>query len=273
MADVVAVFRSPQPHIRRVAVDRPWSWLAAGWRDLVAAPGASLAFGAITVLAGWCAAALLFWFDLPFLVLPLSAGFFFIGPFMAVGLYEISRRLETSLPIDLDAAFGAWRRNPEQIALMGLLLLLLHLAWMRAAQLLFAIFEWRSVPSWDRFMDLAWHSARSLPFLAVGVAIGAVLAAAAFAIGAFSMPYLLDRRGANLFEAIATSVAAVRHNIRPMLLWAGLIVLLVALAMIPGLLGLVVVLPVVAHATWHAYRDVVRFAATEVTDAGSPEPA
>jgi len=115
------------------------------------------------------------------------------------------------------------------------------------------------VPSWDRFMDLAWHSARSLPFLAVGVALGAVLAGVAFAIGAFSMPYLLDRRGANLFEAIATSVTAVRLNIRPMVLWASLIVVLVALAMVPGLLGLVVVLPVVAHASWHAYRDIVRF--------------
>ena len=108
-------------------------------------------------------------------------------------------------------------------------------------------------------MDLAWHSARSLPFLAVGVALGAVLASVAFAIGAFSMPYLLDRRGANLFEAIATSVTAVRLNVRPMVLWAALIVVLVALAMVPGLLGLVVVLPVVGHASWHAYRDIVRF--------------
>jgi len=80
-----------------------------------------------------------------------------------------------------------------------------------------------------------------------------------FAVGAFSMPYLLDRRGANVFEAIATSVAAVRLNLRPMLLWAGLIVVLVALAMVPGLLGLVIVLPLVAHASWHAYRDIVRF--------------
>ena len=76
-------------------------------------------------------------------------------------------------------------------------------------------------------------------------------------IGAFSLPYLLDRRSSNVFEAIATSVTAVRLNLRPMLVWAGLITLLVALAMVPGLLGLVIVLPVVGHATWHAYRDLV----------------
>ena len=270
MAETVAVFRAPQPHIRKVALDRPWLWLGAGWRDLRAAPLPSLAYGAASVIAGWLAISLLLWFDLPYLVLPLSAGFFFVGPFMAVGLYEISRRLESGLPVDVEGTLLAWRRNPDQIALMGLLLLLLHLAWLRAAQLLFAVFEWPTVPSWDRFLDLAWHSARSLPFLTAGIAVGAVLAAVAFAIGAFSMPYLLDRRDANLFEAIATSVTAVQLNLRPMLLWAGLIVLLVVLAMIPGLLGLVVVLPVVAHATWHAYRDIVRF---PIKDAGSPAAA
>lgn len=258
MSDTIAVFRA-QPRIRQVAVDRAWSWLGAGWRDLWVAPFYSLAFGAAAVVAGWLVIALLLWRDLPYLVLPISAGFFFVGPFMAVGLYEISRRLENGLLVDSESTFLAWRRNPDQIALMGTVLLLLHLAWMRAAQLLFALFVWRTVPSWDQFLDLAWYSARSLPFLAIGVAVGAALAALAFAIGAFSMPYLLDRRDANLFEAIATSVAAVRLNLRPMLLWAGLIVVLVALAMVPGLLGLVIVLPVVAHASWHAYRDIVRF--------------
>jgi uncharacterized membrane protein len=260
MSDSVAVFPSPQPRIQQVPLDRAWTWLGAGWRDLWSVPGASLAYGTLVVVAGWLAIALLSWADLPYLVLPLTAGFFFVEPFLAVGLYDASRRLEQGMPAGLAATVGAWRRNPDQIALMGLLLLLFHLAWMRVAQLLFALFDWPSVPSWERFVDLAWHSARSLPFLAVGVAIGALMAGTAFVIGAFSMPYLLDRRDSNLFEAIATSVAAVRLNVRPMLLWAGLIAFLVALAMVPGLLGLVIVLPVVGHATWHAYRDVVRFA-------------
>lgn len=259
MSEPVAVFQGPSPQIRRVPIDRPWVWLAAGWNDLWAAPASSLAWGAGAVAAGWASVALLLWFEQPWLVLPLSAGFFFVGPFMAVGLYETSRRLGAGLPVDGRATLGAWRRNPDQIALMGVVLLLLHLAWMRAAQLLFALFQGQGVPSWDRFSDVLWHSARSLPFLAAGVAIGAALAALAFVIGAFSIPFLLDRRHSNVFEAIATSVAAVRLNPRPMLLWAGLIVILVAMAMVPGLLGLVVVLPVVAHATWQAYRDVVVF--------------
>lgn len=259
MSDTIAVFPTPPPRIRRIAVDRPWMWLAAGWRDLLAAPTCSLTVGAAAVLAGWLVIALLLWIDLPYLVLPLSAGFFFVGPFLAVGLYEISRRREAGLVVDAESTLLAWRRNPDQIALMGALLLLMHLAWMRTAQLLFAVFEWQTVRSWDRFFDLAWNSTRSLPFLAVGVALGAVLAGLVFMIGAFSMPYLLDRRTANIFEAIATSVVAVKANWRPMLLWASLIVVFVGLAMVPGLLGLVVVLPLVAHASWHAYRDIVRF--------------
>ena len=262
MSETMAVFPTPQPRIRRVPVDRPWMWLAAGWRDLLAAPFCSLAIGAASVLAGWLAIALLLWIDLPYLVLPLGAGFFFVGPFLAVGLYEISRRVEVGLVVDAESTLLAWRRNPDQIALMGTLLLLFHLAWLRTAQLLFALFEWRTIPSWDRFFDIAWYSARSLPFLAFGVALGAVLAGLVFMIGAFSMPYLLDRRTANIFEAIATSVVAVKANWRPMMLWAGLIVVFVALGMVPGLLGLLVVLPLVGHASWHAYRDVVSFEPT-----------
>ena len=259
MHETIAVFPTPQPHIRRVPVDRAWVWLAAGWRDMLSEPRQSLTWGLVPVAAGWCAAALFLWFDLPYLLIPLGAGFFFIGPFVAGSFYEISRRREIGLPVDREAVATAWRRNPEQIALMGVVLLVFHLAWMRLAQLLFALFEWRSVPSWDRFSDVVWYSSRNLPFLMVGIVCGAALAAAAFAIGAFSIPYLLDRKSSNLFEAIATSITAVRQNIRPMLLWAALIVFLVVVGMIPGLIGLVVTLPVIGHATWHAYRDVVVF--------------
>lgn len=260
MTGTVAVFRAPQPYVRRVSVDRPWVWLTAGWRDTVAAAGISLSYGFMLAAAGWLAIALLLWLELPYLVLPLSAGFFFVGPFVAVGLYEVSRRLERGLVVDGETALFAWRRNPSQIALIGVLFLLFHIFWMRSAQLLFALFEWRTLPSWDRFADLLWHSARSLPFFAAGVGLGAILAMVAFSIGAFSIPYLLDRRSSNLFEAIATSIAVIRANPRPMALWAGTIVVLIVLGMVPGLLGLVVALPLVAHATWHAYRDIVQFA-------------
>jgi uncharacterized membrane protein len=259
MSDSTAVFRAPQPHIQQIPVDRPWKWLGAGWRDLLATPLLSLACGAVPVVAGWLSAILLIWLDVPYLLLPLGAGFFFVGPFIAVGLYEISRRRETGLPVDFESVAFAWRRNGDQIALMGVFMLVFHLVWMRIAQLLFALFDWRTVPSWDRFADIVWYSSRSLPFLACGIVCGAVLAAVVFTVGAFAIPYLLDRRESNLFEAIATSVAAVRLSPKPMLLWAALIVFFIVLGMVPGLIGLVVTVPLVGHATWHAYRDIVTF--------------
>jgi uncharacterized membrane protein len=115
------------------------------------------------------------------------------------------------------------------------------------------------MPSWDRFADVVWFSSRSLPFLATGIVCGAVLAAVVFAIATFAIPYLLDRREANLFEAIATSVAAVRLNLPAMALWAAMIVFMVAVGMVPGLLGLAIAVPLAGHATWHAYRDIVVF--------------
>jgi uncharacterized membrane protein len=259
MVDTVPVFPGPPPRIRRVPIDRPWTWLEAGWRDFLGAPRVSLLYGLTPAITGWIASVLLIWFDLPYLVLPFSAGFFFVGPFIATGLYEVSRRRENGLSVDARATFCAWRRNPEQIALLGLLFLLFHLAWMRVAQLLFALFAWHDLPAWDRFSDVIWYASHNLPFLTFGVICGAVLAALAFVIGAFSIPYLLDRRDSNLFEAIGTSAAAVRVNLRPMLLWAALIVFLIAVGMVTGLIGLVVTLPVTGYATWHAYRDVVAF--------------
>ena len=172
----IDVPQQPEPRIAQVSLDRPWMWLLAGLRDLMAAPVLGLSYGLALTAIGWLAGALLMLFDLPYLLLPLTAGFFFAGPFVAVGTL-----------------------------------------------------------------------------------IGAVLALFVFAIGALSIPYLLDRPRAKVVEAIAVSVTGLRRNPKPMLLWAGLIAILVVHALIPAFFGLIIVLPIVAHATWHAYRDIVRF--------------
>src|SRR5690242_8880680 len=117
MSQTVPVFHGPLPRIRRVPIDRPWVWLNAGWRDFVATPAISLLYGLVPVFAGWIAITLLVWFDQPYLVLPLSAGFFFVGPFIAVGLYEVSRRRQAGFRVDAESTVLAWRHNPEQIAL------------------------------------------------------------------------------------------------------------------------------------------------------------
>jgi len=242
--------------IRVVPVDRPWLWLAAGWRDFVRAPWVCLTYGFGLVAVSFALSVGLMLADLGYLVLPLAAGFMLIAPVLAVGLYEISRRMEHGRAASLGAAVLAWRRNALQIALAGLVLMLLHLVWVRIAMLLFALFFQDVQPTISGLADALLMSKSGLPFLAVGTVLGAILATIVFAISAVSIPMLLDR-DVGVATAIAASVAVVRANLRPMALWAALIVVFTALGLATFYIGLAVALPLIGLATWHAYRDMV----------------
>jgi uncharacterized membrane protein len=256
MAETLHVFAGPGPEIRRIEIDRPWAWLSAGWNDMLAAPRISLACGALVAGASIALAATLLVVDLPWLLLPMAAGFFLVAPLVAVGLYETSRRLEAGERPTLAGALGAVRRHLGPLANLGVVLMLLHLLWVRVATLLFALFFDGAHPGWGTIIDTVFFSPASLPFLATGCLVGFMLACAAFAIGAVSIPMLLDR-DAGVFAAIVTSIAAVRLNWRPMALWAALIVVFIAAGMATFFLGLAVAMPLIGHATWHAYRDLV----------------
>jgi uncharacterized membrane protein len=256
MSQVVPVFAHPSPQIQRVALDRPWAWLGAGWKDLTRTPQVSLAYGAVLVAISWALTLALAFAGWVYVVLPLIAGFFLVAPVLAVGLYETSRRLALNLPVTLADSLAAWRRNGTQIAYLGLVLMLINLAWVRIATLLFALFFYDRNPGWDGLINALLFSSESLPFLLTGAVIGAGLAALVFAIGAVSIPMLLDR-DVNVFTAIATSWMAVQINWKPMALWAALIVVFTGLGLVTFYIGLAVVLPLIGHATWHAYRDLV----------------
>ncbi len=256
MSDAIPVFTTPSPRIRVVPVDRPWVWLARGWNDLVQAPRVCLAYGIALVAANFGLTAGLLLADVPYLLLPLAAGFMLIAPVLAVGLYEVSRRLERGEVTTIGEAALAWRRNGLQIALFGLVLMLFHLAWVRTASLLFALFFQDVHPSLDGLADALLHSSIGLPFLIIGALIGAVLATGVFSISVISIPMLLDR-DVGVVTAIATSVTAVLANRQAMALWAGLIVVFTGLGIATLYLGLALALPLVGLASWHAYRDLV----------------
>lgn len=241
-------------NVRRVADDQPWMWLARGWQDLARAPLVSLAYG-----AGLVGFSLLLMFGLlrlerMHLFLPLSGGFFMIAPLAAVGLYDTSRRLEAGLPVNLWIALTEWRR-PMQVMLFGLILGLLHVAWVRVAMLWFALYFSGETPPLDAIPFYLLEPA-NLPFLVIGTLMGGVFALVAFAISAVSLPMLLDR-DVDPVTAVMTSIAAVRRNPKAMMLWAGLIVLFTAFGIATFFVGLGLLFPLVAHATWHAYRDLV----------------
>ena len=242
------------PNVRRITTRQPWQWLGAGWRDLWRAPAASLAYGLLFVLMGYL---LVYTVEGQFQsVLALTTGFLLVGPFLAMGLYDISRRLEAGEPVSLGRALTAWRGNVLPIALFGVVVGLLMIVWSRVAVVLFAVLMGGRTLRLDASAAQFLFSGSGLTFVLVFTVVGVVIAAAVFAISVVSIPMMLDRK-ADFMTAILTSIAAVRANPAPMALWAALIMLFTGLGLLTFYLGLVLALPLIGHATWHAYRSLV----------------
>lgn len=242
--------------VRKIGVDRPWVWLQAGWNDLSRAPDVSLTYGALFVGASFMLSLVLWFADLIYLLLPLAAGFMLVGPILAVGLYDVSRRLERGQRPYMFLALRAWRANPGPILSMGAILMLFLLAWIRVALLIFALFFGLEPPSWDRLITAILFSVEGVPFLLVGTLVGGAFAALAFAISAVAIPILLDR-DVGIPTAVFTSVSAVLRNWRVMIGWGALVTLFTVAGIVTFYVGLAVTLPLIGHATWHAYRDLV----------------
>lgn len=262
MAEAVPVYSGPAPAIRKIELDRPWRWLAAGWQDMRRTPVVSFAYGALAAVTGYLITFGLWASGLIYLTLPLVAGFLIVGPILTVGLYEASRRGEQGLDTTLGQALAAFTRNGSQIALMGVALLLLMFAWVRIAALIFMLYWGLEPPSFEDLVVNTFLRPSALPFLVFGTAVGGALALVAFSISVVSIPFLLDREDANVIDAIATSFRAVQTNPAPLLFWGALIVVFVAAGLLTLYLGLIVVLPLVGHASWHAYRDLVEVRAS-----------
>ncbi|HIC80327.1 MAG TPA: DUF2189 domain-containing protein [Kiloniellaceae bacterium] len=245
------------PPVRRLELERPWAWLSAGWQDMWQAPGVSLTYGAIFTLVSFVITAGVLLADLTYLLLPLVAGFMLVGPMLAVGLYETSRRLETGAPVTLGAALFVATRSPMRLAFLGVTLMIVLLVWMRLATLLFALFLGTTeVPPMAEIVPTLLFTPNGLSLLIVGSAAGALLATLVFAISVISVPLLMER-DIDFMTAVITSIQSVLRNPKPMLLWAWLVALLTAGGLVTLYLGLVVTFPLVGHATWHAYRDTI----------------
>lgn len=242
--------------VRRLTADDPGRWLTAAWGDFRRAPALSLTYGFALVLCGYLVAMILLGMDLESLLPVTTAGFFLIAPILAVGLYDVSRRYQAGEPVSLAAAMTAWRRNPTGLGTMGLILMLCVAAWMQIAILVFMAFYHSAPPPLEDFIHGVLLSQQLIPFLIVGSATGYVLASVVFAISVISIPMLLDRN-VSVGIAILTSIAAVRKNWDVMFTWAATIVFLVGVGLGTMFIGLVVTLPLVAFASWHAFQGTV----------------
>lgn len=254
---VPAMAASGLPAIRRIGASDIVDALAKGIRDFQAYPAYGLFFGGIYMLGGWLVLAAAFVWNKSYLVYPLAAGFVLIGPFVAVGLYEVSRRRELGEALTWRAVLGAvYAQSGKEISWMAFVTLFIFMVWMYQVRLLIALFFGVSGMPAGSFPGILFTTADGLAFLAVGHVIGAVLAVVVFSITVVSFPILLDRP-VDFVTAMITSVKSVVTNPVPMIGWALVVTVLLMVASLPAFIGLLVILPVLGHTTWHLYRKLV----------------
>lgn len=229
-------------------------WLAAGWRDFWVQPLTSLFYGVIVFLISAGIVAGLFAFGLDSVLFPALAGFVVVGPVLAIGLYEKSRRLAEGEPVSLVRMIFVRPASGGQILFTGVLLCGLMLLWMRAAVIIYALFfGLRPFPGLQHVTTMLFMTPTGWAMLIIGTAVGGLFAAFSFAISTFSIPMLLEEP-LDALTAMAASMALVWNNLPVVLTWGAIVLTLVLFGLATGFVGLIVVFPVLGHGTWHAWR-------------------
>ena len=257
MPMVTSVSGKVDPVVRRITASDIAEALSQGLRDFQALPLYGLAFGALYAFGGIIIVLSLTNFGLVYLAYPLAAGFALIGPFVAIGLYEVSRLREAGQPISFAAIWWTVRSRSE-IGWMAFVTLFFFVIWMYQVRLLIALLLGlhASFSSIHEFINVVLTTNDGLLFLAIGNLDGAALSLILFSLTVVSFPLLLDRE-VDFVTAMVTSVRAVVMSPVPMIGWAAIVVILLIVSSIPYFLGLIVTLPVLGHTTWHLYRRVV----------------
>ena len=251
--------QAPQPlQTKRLDVADIRHAVGAGWRDFTRRPLLSGFFGLFYCLFGLAFMAGLLWFDRVWLILPLAVGFPLVAPFAAAGLYDISRRLERGEDFTWRDVFTViWAQRNRELGWMAFVTLFVLWFWLYQARLLLAIFlQSLNFSSFVRFLDVVATTTNGWLFLGVGTLVGAFWASVLFTVTVISMPLLLDRQ-IDFVSAMVLSIKTVFKNPVVMIGWGLIIAALVMASMIPAFAGLIIVLPVLGHATWHLYRRAV----------------
>jgi uncharacterized membrane protein len=233
--------------------------LRAGWADFCAMPQFGLFFGGVYVAAGLLAGYAAFVLQELSWLIPATAGFPLVAPFVAVGLYAASRARAAGDRVRWGRVLGALKgHGDDQILSMGVIVFVAFGFWMIVAHAIFAIFMAQSGVSAHGGVGLltALLTPAGLAMLVIGTAVGAAMAYAFYAMTVISLPLLVDRK-LDFLTAINASLQCVKCNPLVMLTWAAIIAGLLGLAMLPAFLGLFVALPVLGHATWHLYARAV----------------
>jgi uncharacterized membrane protein len=247
---------APQTEILVLSWAAPFKWLHLGWRDLLARPGTSLFYG----LPFWCMALVLhgLFHTEPEYVMTLVSGCLLAGPFVAMGLHDMSRRREQGQAADFMASLICWKPHLRSLGLLVGVLVVLELMWGRVSMLMLALFFDTGLPTSAGLIDAALNVA-NLDFVAAFVASTSVFAFLVFTLLAVSIPMVLDR-GTDALTAAIVSARVVGLNTGVMLLWGSMIVAMTILSLLlPLSVGLLVAGPLLGHASWHSYKASVRW--------------
>ncbi|HRK19208.1 MAG TPA: DUF2189 domain-containing protein [Hyphomicrobiaceae bacterium] len=246
------------PVVRPITVADVVDALARGLRDFQAAPKYGLVFGLFYALGGIAIVMSVTALGMTYMAYPLAAGFALLGPFVAAGLYEVSRRRERGEPLP---SFGEiWRtvKSRREIGWMAFVTIFVFVMWMYQVRLLMALFlqNGQSFATFQEFISVVLTTNEGLLFLAVGNVVGAALSIILFSLTVVSFPIVLDR-DVDFVTAMITSVKSVATSPVPMIGWALVVVVLLILSSLPFFAGLIVTLPILGHTTWHLYRKLV----------------
>jgi len=241
-----------KPIVEVLRMSDLWASLRAGIADFRRAPQFGLFFSAVYVVGGF----LMFWVGAGHVTwtLATSLGFPLIAPFAAAGLYEVSRRLEKGEPLAWTRVLGiVWQERTRQLPWLGAIIVIYFLFWTFLAHMIFALFMGLSTMTNISESYEVFLTPNGLMMIAAELVVGGILAFLLFAITVVSLPLVLDRE-VDFVTAMLTSIKTVKQNLAVMFVWAAMIAITTFLALLPWFLGLMIVLPVFGHATWHLYR-------------------
>jgi uncharacterized membrane protein len=240
--------------IQHVSLGRPFVWVALGWRDLRRHWGASLGYGAVIVALGWTL--LVFCATHPYFVAAAITGFLLVGPALSAGLCEMSRRDSLGERAGFDESLEGFKRNFPALSEFGIILAVCAAGWfIISAMLLEGVFH-IAAPSVSETLYRGFLDSVNRSQVLAYVAVGGFLAVCVLGVSVASIPLIIDRH-ASAREAMRTSIRAALANIPAMIVWGGIILLLTVIGYVPLLCGLLIIAPLLGHATWHAYRDLI----------------
>jgi uncharacterized membrane protein len=249
---------SPMPKVKALTFKELEKALSRGLADFIEKPQFGLAIGLACALFGIAIVACIRWLDIPWMIYPFAIGFPLVGPFLAVGLYEVSRRLAAGEPVTWNAILSRmWIQRGRELSWMAFVMLFLIWVWVYQVRLLMALFlGMKSFSTIDSFIKVLLTTTEGWLFLGIGHLVGAVLALVVYSLTVISIPLLMEKE-LDIVTAMITSVKVVLASPLIMICWGIAVTLLVIVASLPLFLGLVIVLPVLGHTTWHIYKKSV----------------